>query len=108
MKEHRFVAIDDRGAVVGWVAVTPVSDRPSMPASSSTPSTSTEFPWPRVGRALLDALVASTEPAGIWTIQSGVFPENHASIALHLSAGFRVVGTRNGSVSIRASGVTLC
>ena len=46
-----------------------------------------------VGRALLQALVASTEEAGIWTIETGVFPENVASVALHLGAGFRVVGT---------------
>ena len=42
----------------------------------------------------LDTLVASTEAAGIWTIQSGIFPENTASLALHQAAGFRVVGTR--------------
>jgi phosphinothricin acetyltransferase len=47
-----------------------------------------------VARALLDALIASTEEAGIWTIQSGVFPENVASLRLHEQAGFRVVGTR--------------
>ena len=47
-----------------------------------------------VGRALLEALIASTEEAGIWTIQSGVFPENTASLALHQHAGFRVVGVR--------------
>ncbi|HEX3311247.1 MAG TPA: GNAT family N-acetyltransferase, partial [Streptosporangiaceae bacterium] len=47
-----------------------------------------------VGAALLTALVASTEAAGIWTIQSGIFPENTASLALHQTAGFRVVGTR--------------
>ena len=46
------------------------------------------------GRPLLDALIASTEAAGIWTIQSGIFPENTASLALHRAAGFRVVGTR--------------
>ena len=45
-----------------------------------------------VGRALLDALIASTEAAGIWTIQSGIFPENVASVALHRAAGFREVG----------------
>jgi phosphinothricin acetyltransferase len=39
-------------------------------------------------------LIASTEAAGIWTIQSGVFPENAASLRLHERAGFRVVGTR--------------
>jgi phosphinothricin acetyltransferase len=47
-----------------------------------------------VGAALLDALVASTEAAGIWTIQAGVFPENSASLALHERAGFRQVGRR--------------
>jgi phosphinothricin acetyltransferase len=47
-----------------------------------------------VGRVLLEALIASTEAAGIWTIQSGVFPENAASLALHERAGFRRVGTR--------------
>jgi phosphinothricin acetyltransferase len=43
---------------------------------------------------LLDELIASTEAAGIWTIQSGVFPDNAASIALHERAGFRRVGIR--------------
>ena len=47
-----------------------------------------------VGRRLLDALIASTEAAGIWTIQSGIFPENIASLALHDAAGFRIVGMR--------------
>ena len=46
------------------------------------------------GRQLLDALISSTEAAGIWTIQSGIFPENTASAALHRAAGFRTVGTR--------------
>ena len=47
-----------------------------------------------VGRQLLGALIASTEQAGIWTVQSGVFPENIPSLALHAAAGFRTVGTR--------------
>jgi phosphinothricin acetyltransferase len=47
-----------------------------------------------IGSALLAALIESSEAAGIWTIQSGVFPENDASLRLHERAGFRVVGTR--------------
>jgi L-amino acid N-acyltransferase YncA len=47
-----------------------------------------------VGRALLTALVDSTEAAGIWTIQSGISPENTASLALHASLGFRQIGRR--------------
>ena len=47
-----------------------------------------------VGRALLRALIASTEAAGIWTIQAAVFPENTATLRLHEAAGFRIIGRR--------------
>ena len=47
-----------------------------------------------VGRALLERLVLGAERAGIWTLQAGIFPENDASVALHLRCGFRVVGMR--------------
>ncbi|GII82105.1 hypothetical protein Ssi03_00950 [Sphaerisporangium siamense] len=43
---------------------------------------------------MLHALIAATEAAGIWTVQSGVFPENTAGLAPHARAGFRVIGTR--------------
>ena len=47
-----------------------------------------------VGRALLSTLVERAEDAGIWTVQTGIFPENAASVQLHLRCGFRVVGRR--------------
>jgi L-amino acid N-acyltransferase YncA len=47
-----------------------------------------------IGRALLGALIEVSENSGIWTIQSGIFPENAASIALHEASGFRLVGRR--------------
>ena len=47
-----------------------------------------------VGHALLAALIDYTEGAGIWTLQSGIFPENVGSLALHAAHGFRVVGRR--------------
>ena len=47
-----------------------------------------------IGRALLDALLESARAEGIWTVQSGIFPENATSLAVHAAAGFRVVGTR--------------
>jgi L-amino acid N-acyltransferase YncA len=47
-----------------------------------------------VGRALLGELVRSSEAAGIWTLQAGVFPENEASLGLHRACGFRIVGLR--------------
>jgi L-amino acid N-acyltransferase YncA len=47
-----------------------------------------------IGRALLQALIEGARRAGIWTIQTSIFPENRASLALHERCGFRVVGTR--------------
>jgi L-amino acid N-acyltransferase YncA len=92
---QRLVAVDDVGLVLGWVAASGVSDR-CVYAGVVEHSVYVDpaAQGRGVGRLLLDALVASTEAAGIWTIQSGVFPENAASLALHASAGFRVVGIR--------------
>ncbi len=42
----------------------------------------------------MEALIARAGAAGIWTIQAGMFPENAASVALHETLGFRVVGRR--------------
>ncbi|HEY2299849.1 MAG TPA: GNAT family N-acetyltransferase [Jatrophihabitans sp.] len=95
LAEHRFVALDHSGAVLGWVAAVPVSDRCAY--TGVVEHSIYVHPDTRgrgVGRALLDALAASTEAAGIWTIQSGLFPENLASLALHRAAGYRDVGRR--------------
>jgi phosphinothricin acetyltransferase len=94
LPDHRYVAVDD-DAVLGWVAVSAVSSR-CVYAGVVEHSVYVDPGVQRrgVGRALLDALIASTEAAGIWTIQSGIFPENTASLALHQRAGFRVVGVR--------------
>ena len=46
------------------------------------------------GRALLEALIKRARIAGVWTIQTSIFPENRASLALHEACAFRVVGRR--------------
>jgi L-amino acid N-acyltransferase YncA len=93
--EHRFVAVGPDGEVLGWVACGPVSDR-CVYAGVVEHSV---YVHPAahgrgIGRLLLEALISSTEEAGIWTLQSGVFPENTASLALHTACGFRPVGIR--------------
>lgn len=97
---HRFVALgraDAAGSspVLGWVAVTAVSRRPAY--AGVVEHSVYVHPDARgrgVGRLLLAELIGSTEAAGIWTIQSGIFPENGASVALHLAAGFTIIGRR--------------
>ena len=94
LPDHRFVAVDE-GEVVGWVAVTPVSARPVYAGVvEHSVYVDPGVHGRGVGATLLDALIASTEAAGVWTIQSGIFPENAASLRLHERAGFRVVGVR--------------
>lgn len=91
---HRYVATAGE-TVLGWIAASPVSARPVY--AGVVEHSVYVHPGARgkgVGRLLLDQFIASTEAAGIWTIQSGIFPENAASLALHEAAGFRVVGTR--------------
>ncbi|HEU5420230.1 MAG TPA: GNAT family N-acetyltransferase [Streptosporangiaceae bacterium] len=92
---HRHVAADDTGQVLGWVAVSAVSGRCVYAGVVEHSVYVRPGEQGRgIGMALLSALIGSTESAGIWTIQSGIFPENTASLAMHERAGFRVVGTR--------------
>ena len=94
LPDHRYVAVD--GAVLGWVAVTPVSQREVYAGVVEHSVYVAPAAGGRgVGTALLRRLIESTEAAGIWTIQSGIFPENAGSLRLHQRAGFRVVGTRH-------------
>lgn len=93
--DHRHVAIDLAGQILGWTAASQVSRRAVY--SGVVEHGVYVHPDARgrgIGRALLEALIEFTEAAGIWTIQSGIFPENRASLALHHSAGFRIVGVR--------------
>jgi L-amino acid N-acyltransferase YncA len=95
LPDHRLVAVDDAGMVVGWAAVAPISVRRAYAGVvEHSVYIDPAVQGRGLGRALLDALIDSCEAGGIWTIQSGVFPENRASLRLHHSVGFRTVGVR--------------
>ena len=90
--ELRLVAERD-GAVVGWAALSPYSDRRCYRGvAEESVYVSAAARGRGVGRALLEALIARAEADGYWTLLAGIFPENAASLALHSSAGFRVLG----------------
>jgi phosphinothricin acetyltransferase len=91
---HRFVAADgDR--VLGWAAVAPTSSRPAYAGVVENSVYLAEAARGKgLGRLLMETLIDSTERAGIWTVQTGIFPENVASLALHRAVGFREVGIR--------------
>ena len=90
--EHRLVAVEN-GHIVGWVALAPTSSRACYAGVVESSVYVAESARGRgIGRVLMEALVASAAAGGIWTIQAGMFPENTASLALHESLGFRLVG----------------
>ena len=93
---HRHVATTNGSTVLGWAAVSPVSSRPAYAGVvEHSIYVDSEAHGLGVGRALLQALIDSTEAAGLWTIQASVFPENTPSIQLHEAAGFTIVGRRS-------------
>jgi len=95
LPQHRHVATSNAGEVLGWAAASAVSERCVYAGVIEHSIYVDPGAYGRgIGAALLAVLIASTESAGIWTIQSGIFPENTASLRLHERAGFRVVGIR--------------
>jgi len=94
LPSHRFVA-EREGRVVGWIALVPVSSRCCYEGVAEVSAYVAEGArGERVGRALLARLIESSERGGIWTLETGVFPENEPSLALLQRFGFRVVGIR--------------
>lgn len=103
LRDHRFVAIDGK-RVVGWAALSPTSSRACYAGVAEHSIYVDENARGRgVGKALMTALLASADSGGIWTIQTSVFPENAASVALHESLGFRVVGRRERIAQLDAA-----
>jgi phosphinothricin acetyltransferase len=90
----RLVAVRS-DVILGWAALSPVSKREvyagvaevSVYVAATARSQG-------IGKALLASVIEHAEDAGLWTLQAAVFPENHATLRLHKSAGFREVGRR--------------
>ena len=90
----RLVARDADG-VVGWAALAPVSDRACYAGVvEDSVYVARDARGRGVGRLLLEELSRAADAAGLWTVQAVMFADNRASIALHESCGFRVVGRR--------------
>lgn len=94
LPSFRFVArLEDK--VVGWAALSPVSSRCVYAGVAEiSVYVAQKFRGRRIGTKLLAALIDSSEAAGIWMLQAGIFPENVSSVEMHTKLGFRIVGKR--------------
>ncbi len=93
-KNSRFIGIINK-EIIGWAALSPVSHRKVYHGIQEVSIYIKKSAWGKgFGRQLLSHLVSSSEKNGIWTLQAVTFPENLASIKLHTSCGFKIVGHR--------------
>ncbi|WIX84065.1 GNAT family N-acetyltransferase [Amycolatopsis carbonis] len=94
LPDHRWIAEAD-GQVVGWTAASPVSSRDCYAGVAETSVyVAASHRGRGIGKALLRKQVMAADDAGIWTLQTSVFTDNRAGLALHHSAGYRTVGVR--------------
>jgi len=93
-KDCRLIAITD-DQIAGWAALSNVSNR-CVYAGVAEVSIYVDpaYSGKGIGDQLMKQQIIASEQHGIWTLQAGIFPENKASIALHLKNGFRIIGTR--------------
>ncbi len=89
------LVVEEDGVILGWAALSPVSSRCVYGGVGEVSVyIGANSRGKGVGKLLLEKLIKESENAGFWTIQSGVFPENKASIKLHEKVGFRYIGKR--------------
>ena len=104
LPEHRWVAeapVDGVRRVVGWTAVSPASSRACYAGVGESSVYVAEAARGRgVGRALLRRQVAEADARGLWTLQTVIFPENRASLALHHAAGYRTLAVRSRAAQL--------
>lgn len=94
LKHSRLVATLDN-TVVGWAALSAVSDLCVYGGVAEVSIyISNNHQGKGIGKALMQKLIEESEANDIWTLQSGMFPENKATVALHKNAGFRIIGHR--------------
>lgn len=100
----RLVAAEEAGKILGWAALSAVSSRCVYGGVGEVSVyIASDSRGKGVGKLLLQRLIEESEKAGFWTLQSGIFPENKASIHLHEKVGFRYIGKRERVGKINGS-----
>ena len=94
-KNCRWVLENGNNEVVGWAALQSVSSRDCYKGVAEVTIYLTGTVQGKgLGKMLLKKLILDSEEHGFWTLQSEIFPENEAGMAVYQKAGFRIVGTR--------------
>ena len=91
----RLKAVDESNRMLGWIALSPTSSRCVYRGVAEVSIYIAQGERKKgIGEQLIQAVTKESEKNGIWTLQSGIFEINQASIALHKKCGFRKMGYR--------------
>lgn len=94
IKTCRIVAVENE-RILGWAALSPVSSRCVYGGVAEVSVyVGKRARGQGIGKLLMKTLIDQSEKDGLWTLQSGIFPENKGSIKLHKQMGFRYIGKR--------------
>ena len=94
LRKHRLL-VREGNNVLAWAALSSVSNRFVYSGVAELSLYVTDGRRGKgIGSALLEAIINSTEKAGLWTLQGGIFPENAPSLCLVRKHGFREIGRR--------------
>lgn len=100
--EHSRLVVWDHQTPAGWAALSPVSTRTVYSGVAEVSIYIHEsYRGKSLGNLLFKVLIKNSEENGIWTLQASIFPENTASVRLHLQHGFREVGKRERIAKLR-------
>ena len=92
---HPRLVWEQDGKVQAWAALAPVSVRDCYRGVAEVRIyVATGSLGQGIGNELMASLVENSERNGIWSLYSSIFPENQATLKLHLRHGFREVGIR--------------
>lgn len=81
--------------VIAWAAIKPFSSRECFSGVAELSIyVDNAHKSNGVGKTLLEALTNEAVKNGFWSLQSSIFEENTASIAMHEKCGFRKIGYR--------------
>ncbi|RIV46502.1 GNAT family N-acetyltransferase [Flagellimonas pelagia] len=93
--DHCRLVAEENETILGWAALSPVSSRCVYGGVGEVSVyIAAQSRGKGVGKMLMQRLITESEQAGYWTLQSGIFPENKASVQLHEQVGFRYIGKR--------------
>lgn len=93
MPTYPILVAEEEGAVVGFSAISPWSDRPAYGRTVlASVYIHLQYRGQGVGKTLLQAILAAAYEAGFHTVMGNIYAGNPVSLHMVESIGFRTVG----------------